>query len=54
MFVTWLAYGLYLVLRTRLGWRGRQAAWLCVAGFALALFTFVGANFLMPGLHGYT
>jgi ABC-type uncharacterized transport system permease subunit len=32
---TWLAYGGYLALRLRAGWRGRRAAFLALAGLAL-------------------
>ena len=53
MLVTWLVYVLYLHLRVRYGWRERQAAWIAVLGFILALFTFAGVNFLLRGLHSY-
>ncbi|MBP8808379.1 MAG: cytochrome c biogenesis protein CcsA [Kofleriaceae bacterium] len=35
--VTWLAYAGLLGGRLGLGWRGRRAAWVTLAGFALAL-----------------
>ena len=53
MLVTWLVYVLYLHLRLRKDWRGRRVAWIAVLGFLLALFTFAGVNYLIPGLHGY-
>lgn len=52
-FVTWLVYVVYLHLRVGLGWRGRRVAWVAVLGFALALFTFAGVNYLLRGLHSY-
>jgi ABC-type uncharacterized transport system permease subunit len=35
--LTWLVYGAYLVLRYEAGWRGRRAAYLALAGFALVI-----------------
>jgi len=51
--VTWLVYVVYLHLRVGFGWRGRRLAWVAVAGFLLALFTFAGVNYLIRGLHSY-
>ncbi|MDQ3907737.1 MAG: cytochrome c biogenesis protein CcsA [Acidobacteriota bacterium] len=46
--ITW---GLYLtMIHYRSQWRGRKAAWIGVAGFALVLFTFLGTR-LMGGYH---
>lgn len=35
-------YAAALGVRAALGWRGRRTAWLLIAGFLLALFTFAG------------
>ena len=35
--LTWITYAVLLGVRTGLGWRGRRAAWLTLAGFAAAL-----------------
>jgi len=35
--VTWITYAVLLAARAGLGWRGRRAAWLSVAGFVAAL-----------------
>jgi ABC-type uncharacterized transport system permease subunit len=35
--LTWLAYVAYLLMRYEAGWRGRRAAYLALAGFALVL-----------------
>jgi cytochrome c-type biogenesis protein CcsB len=51
--VTWLIYAVYLHCRYMHGWRGRRAAWIAVFGFASVVFTYVGVNFLLPGLHSY-
>ena len=45
---TWVLY--LTLLHYRSQWRGRKAAWLGVAGFALVVCTFLGA-FLMGGYH---
>jgi ABC-type uncharacterized transport system permease subunit len=48
--LTWLLYLLLILYRSTSGWRGRKAAWMGVAGFALVLLTFFGAR-LMGGYH---
>ena len=48
--LTWLLYLMLILYRATAGWRGRRAAWLGVAGFALVLCTFFGAR-LMGGYH---
>ncbi len=48
--LTWLLYLSLILYRSTAGWRGRRAAWMGVAGFALVLFTFFGAR-LMGGYH---
>ena len=39
---TWLVYARYLVLRYEAGWRGRRAAYLALAGFALVIVARLG------------
>ena len=51
--VTWLIYAALLHGRLNIGWRGRRAAIFSIIGFALVLFTFLGVNLLLPGLHSY-
>jgi ABC-type uncharacterized transport system permease subunit len=46
--LTWVLY--LTLLHFRVQWRGRRAAWLGVAGFALVLCTFVGA-LMLGGYH---
>jgi cytochrome c-type biogenesis protein CcsB len=48
--LTWLLYLLLILYRSTASWRGRLAAWMGVAGFALVLCTFFGAR-LMGGYH---
>jgi ABC-type transport system involved in cytochrome c biogenesis permease subunit len=48
--LTWLLYLLLILYRSTSSWRGRKAAWMGVAGFALVLLTFFGTR-LMGGYH---
>jgi cytochrome c-type biogenesis protein CcsB len=51
--VTWIIYAIYLHLRLRKGWRGRSAAIFAVVGFICVLFTYLGVNTWLPGVHSY-
>ena len=51
--VTWIIYAIYLHLRRRKGWRGRSAAIFAVVGFICVLFTYLGVNTWLPGVHSY-
>ncbi|MBJ6725385.1 c-type cytochrome biogenesis protein CcsB [Geomesophilobacter sediminis] len=51
--ITWFIYAALLHGRLTTGWRGRKAAWLSILGFVIVLFTFLGVNLLMSGLHSY-
>jgi ABC-type transport system involved in cytochrome c biogenesis permease subunit len=48
--LTWLLYLSLILYRSTSRWRGRMAAWMGVAGFALVLCTLFGAR-LMGGYH---
>lgn len=52
--ITWFIYAALLHVRMTVGWRGRKAAIFAIAGFCAILFTFLGVNLLLPGLHTYT
>jgi cytochrome c-type biogenesis protein CcsB len=52
--ITWLLYAALLHGRLTVGWRGRKAAILAIVGFGAVLFTFLGVNLLLPGLHTYS
>jgi cytochrome c-type biogenesis protein CcsB len=52
--ITWLLYAALLHGRLTVGWRGRKAAVLAIVGFCAILFTFLGVNLLLPGLHTYS
>jgi len=51
--VTWIIYAAYLHLRIRRGWEGRAAAIFAVVGFVCVMFTYIGVNTLLPGVHSY-
>ena len=51
--ITWIIYAVYLHLRVNRGWRGTSAAVFAVIGFVCVLFTYVGVNTLLPGIHSY-
>lgn len=53
MLITWFFYALYLHVRVKWGWRDAKTAWLAVGGFAVAMFTWWGVNYLLSGLHSY-
>lgn len=51
--ITWIFYAIYLHQRIRREWRGRRMAWYAIIAVAFVIFTFVGVNTLLPGLHSY-
>ena len=51
--ITWFLYASVLHARITRGWRGRRMAVLSVIGFACVVFTFLGVNYLLSGLHSY-
>jgi cytochrome c-type biogenesis protein CcsB len=52
--ITWFLYAAMLHQRLTLGWRGRKAAIMAIVGFMSLIFTFLGVNLLLPGLHAYS
>jgi cytochrome c-type biogenesis protein CcsB len=51
--ITWFVYAAVLHARITRGWRGRRMAILSIVGFVCVLFTFLGVNYLLSGLHSY-
>ena len=51
--ITWFIYAIFLHCRFMRGWRGKRAAWISVIGFISVVFTYIGVNFLLSGLHSY-
>jgi cytochrome c-type biogenesis protein CcsB len=52
--ITWFLYAALLHQRLAIGWRGRKAAWMAIMGFLAVLFTFLGVNLVLSGLHSYS
>jgi cytochrome c-type biogenesis protein CcsB len=50
---TWIIYLLYLHTRITKGWTGRRTALISIIGFVSVLFTYLGVNLLLSGLHAY-
>ena len=51
--ITWIIYAIYLHLRLNKGLRGRKSAIFAALGFVSVIFTYVGVNTLLTGLHSY-
>jgi len=51
--ITWFIYAAFIHARLTRGWRGRKAAIISIVGFGCVLFTFLGVNYLLAGLHSY-
>ena len=51
--ITWFIYAFYLHGRMIRGWRGRKVAIVAVVGFMAVIFTYLGVNLLLSGLHSY-
>ena len=51
--VTWIIYAIYLHLRIRRSWEGKSAAIFAAIGFICVMFTYVGVNTFLPGVHSY-
>ncbi len=52
--ITWFVYAALLHGRLNMGWRGKKAAFFSIVGFFCILFTFLGVNLILPGLHRYS
>ncbi len=50
---SWIVYAAYMHLHTRNAWRGLRCSWLNVLGFFVILFTYLGVNIWISGLHSY-
>ena len=51
--ITCFIYALYLHVRLSRGWNGKKAAWFAVIGFICVVFTYIGVNTWIPGIHSY-
>lgn len=51
--ITWFVYAALIHGRINARWRGKKSAIFSIIGFCVVLFTFLGVNLLLPGLHTY-
>ena len=51
--ITWFVYAAMLHSRLVSGWRGKKLAVFSIAGFFCVIFTYLGVNLLLSGLHSY-
>ena len=51
--ITWILYAIFLHLRLGRKKSGVFSAWYAIIAVPVVLFTFVGVNTLLPGLHSY-
>ena len=51
--ITWFIYAFYLHGRMIRGWKGKKVAIVAVVGFTAVIFTYLGVNLLLSGLHSY-
>ena len=51
--ITWLIYAAFLHARITQGWRGKRTAILSIIGFSAVIFTYLGVNLILSGLHSY-
>jgi cytochrome c-type biogenesis protein CcsB len=50
---TWIVYLAYMHLHTRSNWRGLRTNWVSIIGFCVVIFTYLGVNIFISGLHSY-
>jgi cytochrome c-type biogenesis protein CcsB len=51
--ITWFVYAIYLHARYVRGWKGTQMAVIACLGFLSVIFTYLGVNLVLSGLHSY-
>lgn len=51
--ITWFFYAFFLHSRLIRGWKGKKVAVVAVLGFMAVIFTYLGVNLLLSGLHSY-
>jgi cytochrome c-type biogenesis protein CcsB len=51
--ITWLIYATFLHARYTRGWQGKRTAYISIVGFAAVIFTYLGVNLIISGLHSY-
>ncbi|MCK9273564.1 MAG: c-type cytochrome biogenesis protein CcsB [Syntrophales bacterium] len=51
--ITWMIYGAYIHARLARGWKGTSMALISIIGFIAVIFTYLGVNYILSGLHSY-
>uniref|UniRef100_A0A7C4ELG5 C-type cytochrome biogenesis protein CcsB n=1 Tax=Thermodesulfovibrio aggregans TaxID=86166 RepID=A0A7C4ELG5_9BACT len=51
--ITWFVYAFYLHSKFIRGWRGTKISMIAVFGFLVTIFTYLGVNLFLSGLHSY-
>ncbi|PID76173.1 MAG: c-type cytochrome biogenesis protein CcsB [Deltaproteobacteria bacterium] len=51
--ITWFVYLVQIHKRFTVGWRGKRAAIMTIAGFLSVVFTLWGVTYLLGGVHSY-
>lgn len=51
--ITWLIYGAFLHARLVAGWKGVKMSLISILGFLAVIFTYLGVNYILSGLHSY-
>ena len=51
--ITWFVYAFFFHSRLLRGWKGKKVAIVAVVGFVVVIFTYIGVNLLLSGLHSY-
>ena len=51
--ITWLIYGAFLHARLARGWKGVKMSLVSIIGFIAVIFTYLGVNYILSGLHSY-
>ncbi len=51
--IMWLVYAFFLHARFMRGWKGKKVAMVAVIGFISTVFTYLGVNLFLSGLHSY-
>ncbi|GAB6184454.1 c-type cytochrome biogenesis protein CcsB [Thermodesulfovibrio hydrogeniphilus] len=51
--ITWFVYAFYLHAKFLRGWTGAKLSFIAVVGFIVTIFTYLGVNLFLSGLHSY-
>lgn len=51
--ITWFVYAFYLHAKFIRGWSGSKTSMVAVFGFMVTIFTYLGVNLFLSGLHSY-